>query len=137
MANSEAAVGRITQVIGAVVDVKFDGSAVATFTTSDGLPRGGITSGRITPEGRILFGGRTLVEYDGERFERGLAEALHLLARIKRTAPLGIGCRHHTQAGMRLGRQQLDLEVAAEARFVAEHRCHLGERVAGNHDQIT
>ena len=35
------------------------------------------------------------------------------------------------------GGQQFDLEVAAEAGNVAEHVGHLGQRVAGNHDQVT
>ena len=50
------------------------------------------------------------------------------------------GCcssRHDANTYMRLGGEQFDFEEATETRFVAEHGCHLGERVAGNHDQIT
>ena len=47
------------------------------------------------------------------------------------------GGGHDANTYMRLGGEQFDFEEATEARFVAEHRCHLGERVAGNHDQIT
>lgn len=60
---------------------RFDPISFQTFTTSDGLPNGGITSGRITPEGRLLFGGRVLVEYDGERFEPGSTPYLETRAR--------------------------------------------------------
>jgi len=67
---------------------RFDPISFQTFTTSDGLPRGGITSGRITPEGRILFGGRTLVEYDGERFELGSTPYLETNAELSSSASI-------------------------------------------------
>ena len=48
-----------------------------------------------------------------------------------------VGDRHDADRGVGLGGEQLDLEVAAEAGRVAEHGGHLGQGVAGDHDQIT
>ena len=41
--------------------------------------------------------------------------------------------RHHADGGLRLGRQQLDLEPQPEAGGVGEQRRHVGRRIAGNH----
>ena len=45
----------------------------------------------------------------------------------------GVRRRHHAECNVRLGRQQLDLQVAAEAGRVAEDSGHLRHRVAGDH----
>ena len=51
-------------------------------------------------------------------------------------ARCGVGGGHDAERGVGLGGQQLDLEVAAEAGRVGEHRGHLRQRVPGDHCQL-
>ena len=79
----------------------------------------------VDERGDVVVGGALALEHGGD--ERVVDD------RRPVAAGGGVGGRHDAERGVGLGRQQLDLEPAPEARRVGPDRGHLRGRVAVDH----